>query len=289
MFQYQVLKSTTLLEALEIFFPDTTKTTLRSWLKESRVLVNGKVEKIAKKPLQSGQKISIKQRAKVIEEGIEILYEDPHLVFIQKPAGLLTVSTAFQKGKTAHAILKRFYRKPVYVVHRLDQETSGVLLFALTEEALHKLKKVFKSHAIERRYVAIVHGTLPNEQGTWNSYLYEDSCYFVRSVPKEFPEAKLAITHYKVEGTKNHYSWLDISLETGKKNQIRAHCLEALHPVVGDKKYTLSEFKEKPFQRLLLHAYLLSLEHPITGAPLHILSEIPSLFYRFIKKDHPHA
>lgn len=269
-----------LLNALVSLFPDSSKSTLRSWVSAGRVSVDQVQVKNAKSIVFKDQIISIGQKARLVENHFPILYSDPFLVVIDKPEGLLSVSTAFEKSETAFAYLKRKYHpKPVYVVHRLDQETSGVMVFALTEKCLEALKSTFEKHEIERRYVAIVEGVLSEKKGIWQSYLHENSNYVVR-VTQDPSEGELAITHYAVKATyRSAYSWLDLKLETGKKNQIRVHCQHAGHSVVGDKKYGATC---NPLKRLGLHAYLLSFKHPITGKAMHFKSPIPESFYKLL-------
>lgn len=131
-----------LLEALVLLAPDSSKTTLRSWLREERVLVDGIIEKMGSKLIQKNQVVSLGPKPAPTIEGLTILYEDSHLIVIDKPSGLLSVAAPFEKGKTAHAVLKNHYKpRKVYVVHRLDQDTSGVMIFAFSEQAYEKLKK----------------------------------------------------------------------------------------------------------------------------------------------------
>jgi len=225
-----------LLEALAVLAPQSSKTTLRSWLKEGRVKVDNVIVKLANTPILQGQTITLGQRKKILPGDIEILYEDGDLVVVDKPAGLLSVSTLFEKGETVHAVLKAHYRpRKVFVVHRLDQDTSGVMLFALSEKAYEDLKEIFEVHAIERCYTAIVEGRVTSPSGTWESLQYEDERYVVRTTDNP-NKGRSAITHYETESTTRSYSWLTLTLETGRKNQIRVHCQEAGHPVVGDKK-----------------------------------------------------
>lgn len=252
------------------------KTTLRSWLKQGRVSVDGKIVKKGDIIVGKGEEIAVGRRKQKIEMGIEILYKDGHIVVVNKPKGLLSVATAFEKGNTLHVFLKKRFRpKKVFVVHRLDQDTSGVMIFALSVRARDKLKSMFKKHTIERAYVAIVEGKMKHKQGTWKSYLYEDENYVVHSIhdPKK---GRLSITHYEVIDVSKRYTKLNLKLKTGRKNQIRVHCKDAGHPVVGDKKYGA---KTNPIKRLGLHAYLLTFVHPITQKKMRFESPVPESFH----------
>lgn len=275
-----------LLDALQSFYPDSSKTTLRSWLKDGRVKVNDHVEKHASTAISPGDSVVVGEKQRIIKEGIRILYQDAHIVVIDKPAGLLSVSTDFDKQHNAHRLLNQQLRpRRVHVVHRLDQETSGVMLFALTEKARDALKDIFEAHAIERAYTAVVEGSLKQHQGTWQSYLYEDGAYFVHQT--EDPEkGRLAITHYQVLKRSPAYTLIELRLETGRKNQIRVHCQDAGHPVVGDKKYGA---KTNHLKRLCLHAHLLAFKHPITKADMSFTSDVPPQFFKFFKLNRPLA
>ncbi len=272
-------QDTPLLEILAELSPESSKTTLRSWLKEGRVSVDASIQKISSYPVKKGQTVSLGRKVKMTEEGISILYQDAHLVVVDKPEGLLSVSTNFEKGNTLYSLLKKNFRpKPVFVVHRLDQDTSGVILFALTEKARDLLKETFEKHAIERSYAAIVEGEIMEESGKWESYLYEDPNYVVRETDDK-RKGRLAITHYHVENSHKFYTLLKINLETGRKNQIRVHCQMAGHPIAGDRKYGS---KRNPIKRLCLHAFMLGFEHPITKKQMHFESPIPEAFLRII-------
>ncbi len=271
--KYTAEDSQPLFDVLSKMAPDSSKSSLRSWLKKGRVLVNGKVRKIGSQPVDKGQVVSLKGKSK--SEGIKILYSDRHIVVIDKPTGILSVATPYEKGKTAHAFLKEVHRpQKVFPVHRLDRETSGAMVFALTEEARDHLKKQFEKHSIVRQYFAIVEGRMTEKKGTWKSRLSEDKNYKVYTT-KDPKKGKMAITHYSVVKSTNKTSYLQLNLETGKKNQIRVHCNDSGHPVVGDKKYGPSHM---PARRLLLHAQYLEFTHPISGKTMSFTSPLPKEF-----------
>lgn len=277
-----IKEATPLMEALMALSPNSSKTTLKSWVRDGRVSIDGNPVSSMDIILTPGQTLSLNARAKFVSGGIRILFEDKHLVIIDKPTGVLSVSTVFQKEETAHAFLKSKYRpKKVYVVHRLDQDTSGVMVFALSEEGYTGLKKIFKDHDIDRVYYALVEGTMKSKSGTWKCYLYEDSNYVVHPT-KDSSLGELAITHYKVLTSVKHYTLLELKLETGKKNQIRVHCQLAGNPVAGDKKYGA---QTDPLKRLGLHAGLLAFIHPVTGKRHSIQSPLPTVFYKVIPHE----
>lgn len=264
-----------LLDLLAKLFPDSSKATLRTWISDGRIYIDGNLAKSAKQLVSKGQEIAFGDKVRLVDNHIPIIYEDNAIIVIDKPVGLLSVSTAFEKSETAHGYLKRkYYPRPIYVVHRLDQDTSGVMVFALTEQSLDQLKKRFEKHDIQRRYIAVVEGRLESQSGCWKSYLHENANYVVKVV-KDPDQGELAITHYQVKNSNKTYSLLELTLETGKKNQIRVHCQYAGHPVVGDKKYGSTC---NPLKRLGLHAHTLAFSHPITGKPMSFTSQVPASF-----------
>lgn len=274
--KYTTQQQIAMLEALQAMSPDSSKSTLRSWLKEGRILLNDQPCQDANKLLEPGDTLSLARKRKILPLKMEILYEDSDFVIVDKPEGLLSVATDTQVDRTAHAILKEHYHpRKVHVVHRLDQDTSGVMVFALNKEALEKLKVKFADHDIQRCYTAIVEGSMDGHKGTWREYLLEDEQYHVRVNP----QGELAITHWQIERAGDNWSRLAITLETGKKNQIRVHCSHAGHPVVGDKKYGA---KTNPIKRLGLHAHLLAFKHPSSDKWMEFRSPIPESFDKLL-------
>jgi 23S rRNA pseudouridine1911/1915/1917 synthase len=264
-------KTASLLEILVEIAPDSSKNTLRSWMEEGRIEVSGKVIKNGKHLVKTGQEIVLGKRKQFIQDDIEILYEDDHLVVVYKPPGVLSVATDYDSKYNVHAYLKkRFKGRRVYPVHRLDREASGVMVFAYSKTCQEGLKSQFEEHSILREYIAIVEGDVLQNQGTWQSFLNEDSGYFVRSVPTA-DKGQLATTHYQVIKKKKGSTALKVTLETGRKNQIRVHCKEAGHPIIGDKKYGA---KDDWFGRLALHALKLGFHHPFFEKPM-LFERIP--------------
>lgn len=275
MMEYLASATLCLLDALAHISPLSSKNTLRAWIKEGRVHVDGVVVKQAQFHVLKGQKVTVGKRKKIVGLGLSILYEDAHLVVVDKPTGLLSVSTAFEKGETAHALLRaHYFPRQVFVVHRLDQEASGVMVFALDAMTRDRLKDLFELHAIERAYTAIVEGQLEMPQGTWQSYQYEDKQYKVHETADQ-EKGQLAITHYRTLATSRFCSLLQLHLETGRKNQIRVHCEAAGHSIIGDKKYGA---QTNPIRRLGLHAHLLAFIHPRTKKLLRFESPPPEAF-----------
>ncbi len=271
-----------LLDALARLSPNSSRNTLRSWVKEGRVQVDGMTSILPQAEIKAGQSITIGPRKKFIRENIEILYEDGDLVIIDKPSTLLSVSTAFEKGDTAHGVLKHHYHpRKVFVVHRLDQDTSGVMVFAFNEQTCSALKSLFAAHDIQRSYTAIVEGKMSAHSGTWESYLIEDANYVVHETEDE-TKGERAVTHYYVEKSNRRYTWLTLTLETGRKNQIRVHCQSAGHSIIGDKKYGS---KVNPIKRLCLHAHLLAFKHPTSRKLLTFESKVPNEFLNLLDRS----
>ena len=210
---------------------------------------------------------------------MDILYEDRDILVVTKPAGLLTVSTDKARERTAYWLLTDYVRKGcakssnrVFIVHRLDRDTSGILVFAKTEEAKFRLQEDWPR--VEKTYLAIVHGHLEKPEGTISSYLAENSAQVVYSTT-DTTLGKLSHTAYRVVQEANGMSLLEIKLLTGRKNQIRVHLADAGHPVVGDTKYGR---KNDGHKRLGLHARTLAFKHPFNGKPLVFESPPPPHF-----------
>ncbi len=274
-----------ILTRLQELFPDSSKATLRSWIKEGRILINNTVAKRPDDEVADNATVLLAPKAVRMPHDLKILYQDHELIAIEKPCGLLTVATHFETKKTVHAILKEHFRpKRVHVVHRLDQDTSGVLIFALNEQMRDQLKVIFEKHEINREYEAIVEGRVAERQGRWESYLYEDAAYKVHSTQN--PEGgEHAITLFERLEVLPKYTHLRLTLHTGKKNQIRVHCSAAGHPVAGDKKYGA---QTDPGRRVLLHARRLSFTHPLSKKQISFESPLPEVFGKMIKRS-PHV
>jgi 23S rRNA pseudouridine1911/1915/1917 synthase len=274
-----------LLDHLSSLFPDSSRTTLRQMLQTGRVRINGEVEKNAKRLIEPDELVQVAQKSiqPVLPPGLAILHEDDDVIVVLKANGLLTVATERERELTAQAFLNVYLREKgeerIHVVHRLDRETSGVLVFAKNFPAREKLKEKFAAHDVDRVYVAIIEGTLSPERGTISSYLAEDRSLRMRSVTND-PDAKLAVTHYRtIESGK--WSMLEVTLETGRKNQIRAHLSEAGHPIAGDQLYGSNL---NPLGRLGLHAKLLGFDHPTTGKRMTFTAALPKQFRELFPK-----
>ncbi len=215
--------------------------------------------------------------SRFLPKGLSILHEDRDILVVDKPSGLLTVATDSEKIKTAFVSLTDYIRKGstssrkrIYVVHRLDRDTSGILVFAKSEEVKDKLQSGWQN--IEKKYVAVVHGHFKEPSGVITSYLAENKAQVVYSV-KDITLGKLSHTSYRVLKETKNYSLVEVDLLTGRKNQIRVHFAEEKHPIVGDTKYGEDR---KSYPRMALHARSISFEHPFHGKKMFFETEIPS-------------
>ena len=220
---------------------------------------------------------------KHLPRGLELLYEDRDILVVDKPAGLLTVRTETNKFQTAEYILTDYVRKGslkswkrIFVVHRLDQWTSGVMIFAKSEEVMSFLKAQWGD--TEKKYIAVVYGQLAPKEGMITSYLSENKAYVVYSTT-DVTKGKLAHTVYKVLKETKQFSLLEINLLTGRKNQIRVHMADRGHPVVGDRKYGKTK---DGYQRLALHSKSISFKHPTSGEQMTFETKVPDYFNKLI-------
>ncbi|MEX2186082.1 MAG: RluA family pseudouridine synthase [Pirellulales bacterium] len=272
----------------------TKKTTVRQWLKHGAVSVNGKPTTRFDHPLRPGDVVAIGSSGEArsrrrLPAGMAIRFEDDALIVIEKPAGLLSMATDGERDKTAQAYLTSYVRGDdrrsrarTWVVHRLDRATSGLMVFAKSEEVMHALKANWRS--ADKRYLAVVEGRLPDDRGTFESHLDESSPVKVKSTPPS-KRTRHAVTHYQVvrtaaDGADLDCSLVELRLETGRRNQIRVHLADAGCPVVGDKTYGA---KTDPAGRLALHAAHLEFQHPATGERLQFESPLPNKLARLVK------
>jgi len=224
-----------------------------------------------------------RSRSGLLPNGLVILYEDRDILVVDKPAGLLTVGTERDKSRTAYFILTDYVRKGsarsrnrVFVVHRLDRETSGVLVFAKSQEA--KLRLQGEWSETEKTYLAVVHGQCEKSRETITTYLAENKAHVVYST-SDPAKGKLSRTAYKVLKQTKEFALLEVDLLTGRKNQIRVHLAGIGHPIVGDRKY--GSAKESG-TRLALHARSISFKHPLSGQPLTLVAKVPGYFHKLI-------
>jgi 23S rRNA pseudouridine1911/1915/1917 synthase len=260
----------------------------KNLLKFGAVAVNGAAVRKFDHPLAIGDQVVVSSAQTAAAEGrldfarIQVVYEDAALVVLEKPAGLLTVGTDNDKTDTLFFRLNEYLRthdadnpQRALVVHRLDRETSGLVLFAKSQAVQQKLQESWPQ--VEKLYRAIVAGEPEPTQGTITGYLTETSALQVFHNDHRTPGGRLAITHYRLLQTRGDYSLLEVRLQTGRKHQIRVHLAGLGCLVVGDRRYGS---KEDPCGRLGLHACTLVFAHPLTGEPLRFHSPLPAALAR---------
>lgn len=255
----------------------------KTLLCNGQVSVNGEIVTWYNHPLTAGQevKISWEKQLKKSYSGIRIIFEDEYVIVIEKSAGILSISTEKEKNQTAYSILSKHVKdqnpaNKIFVVHRLDRETSGIMIFAKSEEIQAKLQENWNDTIIERTYIAVVERPVEKDSDVITSYLRESKALIVYS--SQNPEhGQKAVTHYRVIKKNAKYSLLAVNLETGRKNQIRVHMQDIKHPVVGDKKYGSMV---NPINRLGLHAQVLAFTHPITKEQMRFETSVPSAFLK---------
>jgi 23S rRNA pseudouridine1911/1915/1917 synthase len=249
---------------------------VKSILKHGQVTVGGKVCTSHSRVLKAGQKVAVSAGKNNTESKMKlpVIYEDDAVIVIEKPAGMLSVSTDKDSENTAYRIVNDYVKGKhktgrIFIVHRLDRETSGVMLFAKSERVKLILQENWESMAVRREYVAIVEGKVKLTEGRIESRLKQTKTLLVYSSGMN-SDGKLAITNYRTLKAADDYSLLGISLETGRKNQIRVHMKDIGHPIAGDSKYGAAT---NPIGRTALHASLLAVKHPISGEEMRFESK----------------
>lgn len=262
------------------------RTRVKQLLRSGRVTVNGASVTRHDHPLRPGDAVAIARDAPPPAPTLDIVYEDAHLIVIDKPPGLLTVATDTEKADTAFVRLNEHLAARnggrAFVVHRLDRDTSGLLLFARTAEVRDELQANWESAT--KTYLAVVEGTPPAPEGVIENYLTEGRDLRVRAARHPGPDAKRAVSRYKVRASRGGRSLVEVELETGRKHQIRVHMAGLGCPVAGDRLYGA---RTDPARRLCLHAWRLAFDHPATGARVQVESPLPPALERAVITD-PH-
>ena len=245
------------------------------------VLVNNAITTYPLTELKAGQVVQLdrsKHKKSFHSKELDIVYEDPYLLIVDKHAGLLSMSNN-SRQQTVQTVLNRYLEKgggrcTSHLVHRLDRDTSGLMVYAKDIQTQQSFINGWQQLVTDRRYIALVEGELKNQRGRIESWLTEDKRFITHSSPVD-NGGKFAVTHYNVLNSSNGYSLVECELETGRKNQIRVHMADLGHPVVGDHKYGSDK---DPMRRLGLHAYMLCFTHHVTGKHMRFETPVPALF-----------
>lgn len=273
-----------LMEFIAERMPDAKRGDIKKWLKYGHLAVDGLVSTAFDTPVASGTGVTLNLTRPIpvfSHPRIKIVYEDDDVLVVHKGYGLLSVATASTKREeNAFDIMKAYVKNvdpanKLWVVHRLDRHTTGLMMFAKSERAQEVLRHNWNNIILERLYVAVLEGSLPQDSGFVKSRLAENSRFTVYSTNAP-GEGRLAVTHYKVLARGNGYTLAQFSLDTGRKNQIRVHASDLGHPIAGDRKYGAST---NPIGRLALHAQTLRFAHPVTKRDMNFQTPVPREFY----------
>lgn len=277
---FQVQDNTTLLPFLFEALSPAKKTTIRNYLRNGNTAVNGTPTTQFNVPLSAGDKVRVNlSRPFVVfrNNRIRLVYEDDDIIVADKGYGLLSVGTGKSNEGTAYSIIRDYLKlkdpsNKIFVVHRLDRDTSGLIMFAKNVEAKEAMQHNWNNMVLERKYIAVVEGTPEPKEGTVKNYLKQNSAFGVYSVEEPEEDAKLAVTRYKTLRSAGGFSTMELQLDTGRKNQIRVHMHDLGTPIAGDRRYG---GHPSPYKRMALHASTLRFIHPITRKALSFVSPPP--------------
>jgi 23S rRNA pseudouridine1911/1915/1917 synthase len=281
-----VTESTELLKFLLAEIPHKGRNKIKALLRDRQVLVDGRTVTLYNHPLEPKQKVEIRWSKTPDEKqyrGISIVFEDKDLVVIDKHAGVLSIATKKEKTQTAYSLLSNHVKRQnpankIFVVHRLDKDTSGLMMFAKNEKTKRRLQETWHTTISERTYVAVIEGATEEPEGVITSYLKESKALMVYS-SQDPNNGRKATTHYRTIKSNKKYSLLKVNLETGRKHQVRVHMQDLGHSIVGDKKYGSTI---DPIGRLALHASVLAFTHPITREHLRFEAPIPRKMLKLV-------
>lgn len=283
---YHVHQPTELMQFLMEVMPGISRNKVKTLLTHRVVYVDQTITTQYNFPLQPGMKVQISKsrgQKEFRSSMLRIVYEDAYLIVVEKREGVLSIATNREKERTAYAILTEYVKRSarehrVYIVHRLDRETSGLMVFAKDDKTKRNLQDNWTNIVTDRRYVAVVSGEVEKDNGTVISWL-KDNKVFVSYSSMVNNGGDKAVTHYKVVKRANGYSLVELKLDTGRKNQIRVHMQDLGHPIVGDEKYGSTV---NPIGRLALHAFRLWFYHPVTGELMKFETPYPHSFTKLV-------
>ena len=286
--QFKVKKECELLEFLLETFSNQSRNSVKSLLSSHRVSVDGAPTSQFNFKLYPEDTVIISNAPirRKTRSNLPIIYEDDDIIVINKPSGLLSIASDNEKNSTAYRMLSDYVQQKdkhnrIFVVHRLDEDTSGVLMVAKNVKIQQALQSNWNDIVKKRGYYAIVEGVMEKKSDTIKTYLKKNSQNLMYS-SKKAGDGQLAITHYKVIKGNDKYTLLDVNIDTGRKNQIRVHLGEKGHHIIGDDKYGEPA---NPIKRLGLHAYELDLIHPFTGKLIKFTAPMPKIFDELFDKE----
>lgn len=286
---FTVNEETTLLPFLFLTMPTMSKTEVKSMLKYKHVAIKGSAVTQFDTPLYPGDTVEVnfgRSFYKFNNPQVKVLFEDKWMVVIEKASGLLSVANDTAREKNAYHIIKDYVRHDnpdaeLYVCHRLDQYTSGILVFAKDEALMNEMRSNWDFYVKERKYVCVTENIPPRKEDTIESLLTQNEHLRVHSTNDE-TVGRLAVTHYRVMQTRGRYALVDVEIFTGKKNQIRVHMSEMGCPIAGDVKYGA---ETNPARRLMLHNYRLTFVHPVSGETMRFTLPMPSVFRKLTQPE----
>lgn len=284
--EYHVSEPQELLAFLVAQMPESSRTKVKELLAHN-VYVDGRRTSQFNFPLQRGMKVSVEKASfqdRLRPRDLDIVYEDQHLLVVNKHDGLLSNSKN-PNDKTVITVLNQYLdashqRCHAHIVHRLDRDTSGLMVVSKSKEVSRTFEEDWKGMVFDRRYVAVAWGHIEPSKGEIKSWL-TDGEFCVLSSPTD-NGGKMAVTHYEVRQTSRRYSLVELKLDTGRRNQIRVHLRELKHPVVHDPMYGYKD-DVSPINRLALHAFRLCFKHPVTGRRLQFETPVPASFMKLME------
>ena len=288
-------KDSPLLQYLYRVLAGQSRSGIKAYLTRSQVTVNGQSTTAFDYPVHKGDRISILDKGTVVKKRsgekdtrVKIVFEDEWLIVVDKRSGILSMSTGAEGETTAYSLMSDYVKRihgrqsKIFIVHRIDRETSGLIIFAKNENTKKKLQESWNESVLERKYCAIVEGHMPERQGTVRSWLKENpKSLKVTSSPVD-DGGKESVTRYRVLSCGKHFSLVEFELETGRKHQIRVHASLLGCPVTGDRKYGA---KDNPAGRIALHARSIVFRHPVTRKKMSFDTGVPNVFKAIMKDD----
>lgn len=285
---YPVKEETELLQFLMTNIEGISRTRAKELLSRKMVYVNSQITTQYNTPLKPGMLVQISDhghKRDLTSQWVKIVYEDAFLLVVDKAKGIVTNTMPGKRTQSVKSILDEYVKRTnrtfaVHTVHRLDRETSGLLLFAKRRDVQQMLTDNWKDLVVDRRYIAVCEGVMEKDNGTVCSWLMDDRMFVTHSSPVD-NGGKESTTHYRTLKRGKEYSLVEMKLDTGRKNQIRVHMQDLNHSIAGDYKYGA---QTDPIGRICLHAYKLAFQHPITGEFLKFDTPIPEAFKNLVKK-----